>query len=609
MSRSKCFALFGYLFLYGALFRPQPGSASQWRVADCPLITPWANQVNPDETLPEYPRPQMVRMSWKNLNGLWQFQAADEGDTVPVGKKLKDQILVPFPWESALSGVHKFIPSYRAWYRRSFEVPSQWEGNRVLLHFGAVDWESHVYVNGTCVGTHKGGYDPFSYDVTTHLKPGAAQELIVFVYDPGNARKIAKGKQANDRFDDPQRYSYCTSSGIWQTVWLEAVPQTYVEDMHIVPDVDNRQVSITLSLSGKQAGVAIEAIVKDGQREIGRASANPNQILRVSISEPKLWSPSKPFLYDLELSLKKDGKAIDSVKSYFGMRKVSLGKHNGITKILLNNKFIFQMGPLDQGYWPDGIYTAPTDEALRWDVERMKAFGYNMVRKHVKVEPARWYYWCDKLGLIVWQDMPHAFGDRTEAEKMQFELELQRMVRTHWNHPSIIQWIVFNEHWGLYDPERLTTSVMQLDPSRLVTCNSGIDAGNPDLDFEVGHIKDNHHYRPPTCPYASNSRAIVNGEYGAIGYKIEGHIWDIDGPWVHHNYKGKDEATTEYEQFIKQILGFKKNGGLSAAVYTQWTDVENEMNGIYTYDRKIIKLHKDRVTAANLSTYKDDLTQ
>lgn len=205
--------------------------------------------------------------------------------------------------------------------------------------------------------------------------------------------------------------------------------------------------------------------------------------------------------------------------------------------------------------------------------------------------------------------MPHAFGDRTEAEKMQFELELQRMVRTHWNHPSIIQWIVFNEHWGLYDPERLTTSVMQLDPSRLVTCNSGIDAGNPDLDFEVGHIKDNHHYRPPTCPYASSSRAIVNGEYGAIGYKIEGHIWDIDGPWVHHNYKGKDEATTEYEQFIKQILGFKKNGGLSAAVYTQWTDVENEMNGIYTYDRKIIKLHKDRVTAANLSTYKDDLTQ
>jgi len=581
--------------------------AQPWKVAEAPLMTPWAKDVNPENVLPEYPRPQMVRKPWKNLNGLWEFQPGQPGDPLPAGSTLARRILVPFCWESALSGVHEVIPSHRAWYRRTFTVPADWRGKNVLLHFGAVDWDCRVYVNAQCVGTHQGGYDPFSFDVTPYLRPAADQELIVGVYDPGSAKAIAAGKQSNDRFDDPHGYSYCPSSGIWQTVWIEPVAQSYIEDVHVVPDLDNKQVKITISPAGDLTGVTLEAIARDGTDVVGQASAHPRETLTITIPQPKPWAPSSPFLYDLEIALTKDGRTVDAVAGYFGMRKISLGQRGKVIKLLLNDEFLFQMGPLDQGFWPDGIYTAPTDEALRWDIEKMKEFGYNMVRKHVKIEPARWYYWCDKLGLLVWQDMPSTWGRRTEQEKTQFELELNRLVKNHWNHPSIVLWVVFNEHWGLYDVQRLTQGVMQLDPSRLVTGNSGIDAGRPNLDFEVGHVKDNHHYRPPTCPHASDVRAIVNGEYGAIGYKIAGHVWDTDGPWVHDTYQGIDDGTAEYETFVKQLLGYKRDGGLSAAVYTQWTDVENEMNGIYTYDRKIIKLHQDRATAANQSTYAGDL--
>jgi beta-galactosidase/beta-glucuronidase len=336
---------------------------------------------------------------------------------------------------------------------------------------------------------------------------------------------------------------------------------------------------------------------------VGTAKGTFGREISVRVDELHPWSPTSPFLYDLEIELLKDGLAVDNVRSYGGMRKISLGEGDkGLKHIFLNNEFLFQMGPLDQGFWPDGLYTAPSDEALRWDIEQMKEFGYNMVRKHIKVEPQRWYYWCDKLGLLVWQDMPSTFKQRTEDEKTQFETELQLMVKTHWNHPSIVNWIVFNEHWGLYDPVRLTENIMALDPSRLVTGNSGIDAGRPNIDYVVGHITDNHSYRPPNVPFASQIRATVCGEYGAIGYKIKDHIWDIDGPWVHHNYEGIDDATAEYEKFIRMIIDFKKEG-LSAAVYTQWTDVENEMNGIYTYDRKVIKLYRERIRKANESTY------
>ena len=578
-------------------------TAQNWKMAEVPISTPWAQEVDPLNVLPEYPRPIMQRDAWLNLNGLWQFQKAELSDRAPFNRDLNDQILVPFPWESALSGQRKQFDSYRAWYRRTFTVPEDWAGQRLLLHFGAVDWEATVYVNGRCAGIHQGGYDAFSFDITPYLESSTEQELIVFVYDPGNSEGIAVGKQNNSRFADPQRYAYAPASGIWQTVWLEAVPDIYIQHIKTIPDVDNETLIVTVNPSTQNTGnLSAEIIVKDGAKTVGRGSGSFNKEIYVPVPDPKLWSPDSPFLYDIEIRIKDSLKTVDVVSSYVGMRKISMGKYQGIQRILLNDEFLFQMGPLDQGYWPDGLYTAPTDEALKWDVEKIKEFGFNMIRKHIKLEPQRWYYWCDKLGVLVWQDMPSTFRQRTETEKTQFELELQRMIKGFWNHPSIVNWIVFNEHWGAYDVERLTEMVMALDPSRLVTGNSGIDARRPDLDYEVGHIKDNHHYRPPTGPYGNNRRAVVNGEYGAIGYNLEGHIWDSDGPWVHYNYAGKEEATSEYERFIEMIHGFQEEG-LSGAVYTQWTDLENEMNGLYTYDRKKIKLDKKRVTQANRSTY------
>jgi beta-galactosidase/beta-glucuronidase len=571
------------------------------------LQTPWASKVDKNNVLGEYPRPMMVREKWQNLNGEWEFQEAKETDKVPFNQNLKDKILVPFAWESQLSGIRKQFESNRAWYRRSFSIPKDWDGQKILLHFDAIDWQSTIYVNGQCVGTHKGGYDAFSFDITSFLTQKGNNELIVNVFDPTDEAAIAYGKQNRSRFNDPQRYAYTPCSGIWQTVWLEPVPKTSIKDFHITPNIDSEKISILVNPEGKTTSkMKVEVAVFDGQNEVAKTEGDFNISFELSIPKTKLWSPLSPFLYDVKLRIKDSLNTVDEVTGYFGMRKISLKTEKGVPRLALNNQFVFQFGPLDQGYWPDGIYTAPTDEALKWDIEETKAWGFNMIRKHIKVEPQRWYYWCDKIGILVWQDMPSTFKKRTEDEKIQFESELQSMIKQHWNHPSIVNWVVFNEHWGIYDVERITNSVIALDPSRLVTGNSGIDAAKPSIDFEVGHIKDNHSYRPPSLPLVSSKRATVNGEYGAIGYLPEGHIWDADGPWVHFNYKGKEDATAEYEKFIKLITDKFLQGGLSGAVYTQWTDVENEMNGLYSYDRKVEKLDKERVKKANISTWTVD---
>ena len=567
-----------------------------------PMLTPWAKDMDKNNPLPEYPRPTMVREQWKNLNGVWAFGEATEGMAIP--KKLNEKIVVPFPWESNLSGIQRQLKTQRAWYKRSFNIPNDWIANDVLLHFGAVDFEAKVYVNGKFVGMHKGGYDAFSFNITAFLNK-TENELAIEVFDPGSDAAIAYGKQSNDKFDNPQRYAYSPSSGIWQTVWLEPVAKQHITNLTITPNIDESLIDVVVNAKGC-SNEKVEIIVKDGNTIVGSNEGELNNTFQVKIPNPKLWTPKSPFLYDVIVRLKDSLKTFDEVKSYTGMEKVSVELVGNLKKIMLNNEFLFQMGPLDQGYWPDGIYTAPTDEALKWDIANIKDWGFNMIRKHIKIEPQRWYYWADKLGLLVWQDMPGTFKKRTEEEKTQFETELTQMVRNNANHPSIIVWVVFNEHWGIYDVERLTNYTMSLDPSRLVIGNSGIDAGKPHIDYEVGHIKDNHSYRPPSVPFASNKRAVVNGEYGAIGYNVPGHIWDLDGPWVHYNYDGKEAATKEYERFIKMITDDFQKQGLSASVYTQWTDVENEMNGLFTYDRKVEKLDKERVKIANESTYKNN---
>lgn len=561
--------------------------ADQWHAARGPLVTKWAQDVSPTHAHPEYPRPQMVRPEWINLNGLWDYAITSQGDFAP--SRYEGKILVPFPVESSLSGVMRALhPDQRLWYRRTFQLPPSFAGKRVLLHFGAVDWEATVIVNGHEVGVHRGGYDAFTYDITPALRPRGTQELIVSVWDPTDAGPQPRGKQTLK----PGGIYYTPSSGIWQTVWLEAVPASSIADLEIVPDVDHGAVAVTAEVRGSTRGVSVQVAVTEDGREVAVAQGAAGHPIRLTLPHVRLWWPDHPFLYGLRVVLKRAGRTVDAVTSYFGMRKIALGKDaRGIMRPMLNGRFVFQVGPLDQGFWPDGLYTAPTDAALRYDVEMMKRLGFNMVRKHVKVEPDRWYYWCDKLGLLVWQDMPSGNNDTADA-KHQFELELQRMVLQHRNHPSIVQWVVFNEGWGQYDTERLVAWVKRLDPTRLVDDASGW------TDKGVGDVHDMHNYPGPGSPKPEDHRAAVLGEFGGLGLKIDGHTWE-NKTWGYQGMADREALTRRYVGLLRGVYRLKQDPGLSAAVYTQLTDVETEGNGLMTYDRAVLKVDAAAVAAAN----------
>ncbi len=547
-----------------------------WSMKQAPIMTPWASRIDPNNVLPEYPRPQMVRSEWMNLNGLWGFQPASQNEPVPVGQTLSKTILVPFPIESAISGI---MSSYDySWYRREFEVPQDWAGKSIILNFELVDWEATVYVNGSLVGTHKGGYDPFEFDITNYINPQGTQELIVKVYDPTDTANNARGKQTKY----PGGIWYTAASGIWDTVWLEPVSANYISKLRLIPDVDLQRLKVTVNTTGPGGSLSVEAVCfKDGV-QIGQVTGLPNTQLNLPVPNPSLWSPEHPFLYDLKIYLKDGAQVVDEVDSYFGMRKIQIKKFDNINRIALNGQFSFEQGPLDQGFWPDGIYRAPTDDALRWDLERIKDFGFNMIRKHVKVEPRRWYYWADKLGILVWQDMPSMRGTPTSSDKTQFEVDLNQLVEDHWNNPSIILWVLFNEGWGQYDTNRLTNAIMAKDPNRLVTCASGWS------DSAVGHILDHHAYPSPPSPTPTSTRASVAGEYGGIAYRIDGHLW-TSGSWGYTQVYSAQELLNLYESLMSQVINFRDLPGISAAVYTQITDVESEINGLITYDRKVLK--------------------
>jgi hypothetical protein len=533
----------------------------------------------------------MVRKEWQNLNGLWQFSSAQENEEPPFGKDLKEQILVPYPVESALSGIMRHEP--RMWYRRTFEVPADWKGRHVLLHFDAVDWESTVYLNGKKLAVHRGGYDAFGFDITGFLKEGGPQELVLGVFDPTNQGSQPRGKQVTK----PGGIFYTPTSGIWQTVWIEPVNSAFIEGLHIVPDVDGAKVQITVDVQNAGHGAQVTADASYSSNEDGKAtsfsasSTGPaGKPLSIAVPNAQLWSPDHPALYNLHVKLVSKGKTTDEVDGYFAMRKISLGKdERGFTRILLNNKFVFQVGPLDQGFWPDGLYTAPTEAALKFDLEAEKKLGFNMVRKHVKVEPERWYYWTDKLGLLVWQDMPS--GDNKTAESHeQFEHELDRMIAGRGNHPSIVMWVVFNEGWGQFDTERLVEHAKKLDPSRLVNDASGW------TDKGVGDVMDMHHYPDPSMPKPEENRAAVLGEFGGLGLAIDGHTWTAKH-WGYRGVEDTDHLTRAYTKMLGRAWGLKEKG-LNAVVYTQTTDVETESNGLLTYDREIWKVDADKAAAA-----------
>lgn len=581
---------------------------AQWKPAGDKIKTQWAEQVNPKSVLPEYPRPLMERSEWQNLNGEWEYAIKPVGEVEPAS--FDGNILVPFAVESSLSGVQKEVgEKNELWYKRSFTVPAKWKGKDVMLNFGAVDWKAEVFVNDVLVGSHKGGYTPFSFNITPFLKGSGAQKLVVRVWDPSDKGYQPIGKQTSN----PQGIWYTSVTGIWQTVWLEPVASNHITAVKSIPNVDANALNVTVGASTPCVTSIVEVKLLDKGAVVASAKGVQGQKLRLGVKNPTLWSPENPYLYDMSITLSQNGKVIDQVKSYTAFRKISVEKDkNGILRMCLNNKPLFHYGPLDQGWWPDGLYTAPTDEALLYDIKKTKEWGFNMIRKHVKVEPARWYYHCDKEGILVWQDMPSGdMGNRWEPHKYNGGTDKERSVESvanyyqEWkeimdlgvSHPSIVVWVPFNEAWGQFDTEKVVAWTKAYDPSRLVNPASG---GN---HRPCGDILDLHNYPGPDMFLFDAQRVTVLGEYGGIGLPLENHLWWNKRNWGYIQFKNSDEVTAEYVKYANELKGFVKRG-FSAAVYTQTTDVEGEVNGLMTYDRKVIKINEAKVKAANQSVIK-----
>jgi hypothetical protein len=579
MTRILCLVI--ALFLIQA---PQPAQAPT-PIPATHLKTKWAAEVNPDHPLPEYPRPQMERKQWINLNGPWSYAIVAAGAPRPAS--FDKRIIVPYPIESQLSGAGEWVaPNQRLWYRRTFATPRMANGDRLLLNFGAVDWEADVYVNGTKVGSHQGGYDPFTFDITDALKGDVAdQELVVAVRDPTDEGQQPRGKQVRR----PRSIFYTEVTGIWQTVWLESVPAWYVSALRIDPNLDNGTVTVSVTTAGAQPTVGrVTIALLDGTRPIATIT---EAVATIRIPLPHKWSPADPFLYSLRVQL----TGGDAVLSYFGMRSIAVrADATGARKLFLNGEPLFQFGPLDQGWWPDGLYTAPTDEALAFDIQKTRDLGFNVIRKHVKVEPARWYYHADRLGMLVWQDMPSGDNKGADAEAEYFR-ELQAEINNLRNHPSIVMWVPFNEGWGQHDTENVVEWIKKADPTRLVNNASGW------TDMNVGDVADLHSYPGPGMPPIETGRSSVLGEFGGLGLPIEGHTWVDKGNWGYRSYTSLDDMNTAYRDLIAQ-LRVHQGDGLAAAIYTQTTDCEIEVNGVMTYDRAVVKLSPESV-AANKTLY------
>jgi hypothetical protein len=575
-----------------------------WKPAPVPIATKWAADVRADNVLPEYPRPQLVRVSrpWMNLNGLWDYAIAPKSGEKP-SETWSGKILVPFAIESSLSGVGKTVtPEEKLWYRRSIDLPTERRpGDRVILNFGAVDWQCDIFVNGVKVGSHSGGYDPFSVDITTAVKPNAPQELTVSVWDPADSHWQPRGKQVRK----PEGIWYTPVTGIWQTAWLEIRPEQAVDSLKITPDLAAGKLTVkTVSDTAGRAGVKplAEVTAFAGQQAVASATVEVGSEAVLDIPNARPWSPEDPFLYDLRVRLIQGGTVVDDVTSYVGMRSVAIGKdENGFQRILLNGKPYFMYGPLDQGWWPDGLYTAPTDEALRFDVEITRRLGFNMARKHVKVEPARWYYHADRLGLLVWQDMPN--GDRNiapnEADIVRspesaanYFKEWRAIMDSLHNQPSIVVWVPINEGWGQFETDKVLAETKAHDPSRIVDGPSGwADRGSGDLN-------DMHKYPGPGMPPLEEKRAVVLGEFGGLGLPVKGHTWQSEKNWGYRSFTEIPALRSAYADLVRKLKPLVAQG-LAAAVYTQTTDVEIEVNGLLTYDRSVLKFDESELRVAH----------
>lgn len=570
-----------------------------------PLMTKWGENLDKTDVWNVYPRPTMARDDWKNLNGEWDYAITPKNARQP--SVFDGKILVPFCVESALSGVERRVGADSVlWYRRTFEVPKSWAGKEIHLNFEAVDWQTTVWVNGICVGGHTGGYTPFGMDITQALKRGV-NTLTVKVYDPTDKGYQPRGKQVSN----PNSIWYTPVTGIWQTVWLEPVSPTHIEKLKITPDIDKGTFTVDAATSGADR---YEVSVKDVEgRVVARGAALSGQSAIVEMpSDFVLWSTDNPYIYDIEVSAVKDGKVTDSVRSYGAMRKVGMARKewNRPIRFTLNDRQIFHLGPLDQGWWPDGLYTAPGYEALVSDVDLAKELGFNMIRKHIKVEPEVWYEYCDRNGILVWQDMPS--GDmsgtdwqnrdyykgtekhRSPESDLAFRTEWKEIIDHLYNHPCIAVWVPFNEGWGQYDTDEITEWTKAYDPTRLV---NGASGGNY---FFSGDVLDMHQYPAPGMCLLSDKKANVCGEFGGIGYAVPEHLWFADRNWGYIQFASPREVTDEYVKYLG-ILDELAKIAYTGGVYTQTTDVEGEVNGLVTYDRKVLKMDTDRVSHANRS--------
>lgn len=569
------------------------------------IKTAWAETIDVNNVRPEYPRPIMERARWQNLNGLWEYAVTPKGAQSPA--KYEGDILVPFAIESSLSGVGRMVGAdNELWYNRKFTVPADWKNDEVMLNFGAVDWKCDVWVNGIKVGAHTGGFTPFSLNITSAIKRKGENDIKVRVWDPTDKGTQPRGKQVSN----PRGIWYTPVTGIWQTVWMEPVPATHISALRTLPDIDANTLTVDVVNNATSSdGLLAEVVVKkDGKTVASGRSVNGNPVEVEMPADVALWSPASPALYDLDVTLYKDGKPVDTVKSYAAMRKFSTRRDdNGIVRLQLNNKDLFQFGPLDQGWWPDGLYTAPSHEAMVYDIDKTKDWGFNMIRKHIKVEPATWYTHCDRTGIIVWQDMPsgdtnpqwqnHQYFDgvekhRTVESEANYRKEWKEIMDCLYSYPCIAMWIPFNEAWGQFKTPEITAWTKQYDPSRLVNPASG---GN---FYTCGDVLDLHNYPGPDMYLYDAQRANVLGEYGGIGYVIKDHLWTPDRNWGYIQFNSPKEVTDEYVKYAEQLLKLAEKG-FTGAVYTQTTDVEVEVNGLMTYDRKEIKVEEDRVRDVN----------
>ncbi|MEV4998177.1 LamG-like jellyroll fold domain-containing protein [Streptomyces niveus] len=567
------------------------------------LTTEWGDKLDRDNPLPEYPRPQQVRDNWKNLNGPWQFAGAEKDEQPVFGKDLDEKIIVPFPVESQLSGLERHED--HMFYRKLVTVPANWQvgsGKRLKLNFDAVDYATRVWVNGKQVTQHTGGYTAFSADITDALKNGGKgpQEIVVAVTDT-NGPNQPMGKQSTD----PGGIVYTQSSGIWQTVWMEPVATAAVDELVTTPDIDSRTLAVTVNSAKASADAKVRAVARDAKgRIVSTVSGRPGTELRLPIKNQRLWTPDDPYLYDLDVTLT-DGRSTDRVDSYFGMRSVGIEKVGGYQKLVLNGKPVFSLAMLDQGFWPDGLYTQPSDAALAFDLEEQKKLGFNAVRKHIKVESARFYHHADKLGLLVWQDF--VSSDITnEAGQKTFVDEGKQMMRQLHNSPSVIGWIVFNEGWGEWNREetgRIAESVKQTDPSRIVNAHSGVNCCSSKGDSGKGEIIDHHDYVNNDAPFPDH-RAAMDGEHGGFTLRTPGHMWPGPPAAIYSGVADKDALTAKYVQNTTDFYLEAAGAELSGSVYTQVSDLENELNGFYTYDRREIKVDPARVRDINLKVIK-----